>query len=568
MNKTPGPRDFLWLCLFVIFITLQPFFLEHEIIMMETGIHLPAINVLFHGALPYRDFFFLRGPLELYVPALMIWAGGMNMIFLPVFYYLGTVATLLFCVLIGRYLFRSRWIFYLMVVVLVARTFPRIAYYYWGGMRYAVGFAALSFGLLYFKTQKKRWMFVAGIISALALLTSLESGVCTVAAFVGALGFAWVFQPEQRKHTLQAIGQYVLGLFLIITPYLAYLAVTDALKPFLETMYTVVRFNHVAYPGEYGAKPETLQDWFLAFWPGSRYFKYLTPAFCFLFFAGYIVQEIRRKRLSNTHVFLVGMAVYGLILYLAAFRKIEGHHFEMALQAEKFLLFFLFEEMFFFFQSVKAKQKLQLKLLALGETGLNWQKAKLLAINFIFFAFVISSLGFSIQRFERRFTVVKWVKKNIFHQRVEGISLLEKEETEVLRLKRADGMIVPRWQAQEIREVVRFLEDNTRSDEPVFTYPELGNFNFWADRPFVGRFPIATFTWMSDPWHRELLADFQKTRPRYVIMTNLGHRTFPDKWYFRNPQNRERFNTFTKLILDNYEPVKAFESVSIYKRKM
>jgi len=50
-------------------------------------------------------------------------------------------------------------------------------------------------------------------------------------------------------------------------------------------------------------------------------------------------------------------------------------------------------------------------------------------------------------------------------------------------------------------------------------------------------------------------------------MTNLGHRTFPDAWYFRNPNNRQRFEQFTDLILKNYEPVKTFESVSIYRLK-
>ena len=83
----------------------------------------------------------------------------------------------------------------------------------------------------------------------------------------------------------------------------------------------------------------------------------------------------------------------------------------------------------------------------------------------------------------------------------------------------------------------------------------------------MGRFPIATFSWMDERWHEELIADFKKAAPRYVIMTNLGHRTFPKEWYFRNTNNITKFNAMTGLILDNYRPIKTFESVSLYERQ-
>src|SRR3990167_10912256 len=94
MNKKPKPFDAFVLICFVAFITFQPFLLHHEIIMMETGIHLPGISALFHGAIPYKDFLYFRGPLELYVPAFLMRLFGDNMIWLPIFYYAGTILTL------------------------------------------------------------------------------------------------------------------------------------------------------------------------------------------------------------------------------------------------------------------------------------------------------------------------------------------------------------------------------------------------------------------------------------------------------------------------------------------
>ena len=121
--------DLCFLSGFVVFITFQPYLFHHEIIMMETGIHLPGIRALLNGAVPYRDFLYFRGPLELYVPAFMMKVFGANMVWLPVFYYVGTVLTLVFAVLLAGQLYRTCFVMYLMVPVLVARAFPRVSFY-------------------------------------------------------------------------------------------------------------------------------------------------------------------------------------------------------------------------------------------------------------------------------------------------------------------------------------------------------------------------------------------------------------------------------------------------------
>ena len=177
MNKKPSLLDFVLLCAFVVFITFQPYYLHHEIIMMETGIHLPVINALFHGAVPYRDVFFLRGPLELYVPTIMMFFFGKNSMLLPTFFYIGTVLTLLAGVLLAQQLYRTRFIFYIMVAVFVARTFPRVSYYYWGGLRYFIGLASLYLAIQCFKKNRLSFMFAAGVCSALSFLTTIEAGV-------------------------------------------------------------------------------------------------------------------------------------------------------------------------------------------------------------------------------------------------------------------------------------------------------------------------------------------------------------------------------------------------------
>src|SRR3989338_1857741 len=152
--------------------------------MLETGIHLPCIQVLFEGKIFYKDFLYWRGPLELLVPYWMMNVFGKNMIWLPVFYYFFTVMTLCAGLMCAFLILRTRFIFYLFIPVLIARTFPRVSFYYWGGLRYAVGLLAVFCAIQYFRTKKYGWIYAAGSLCALSFWTTLEAGFSTVGSIV------------------------------------------------------------------------------------------------------------------------------------------------------------------------------------------------------------------------------------------------------------------------------------------------------------------------------------------------------------------------------------------------
>jgi len=551
MLQTPTLKDALLLCVFAIVITLQPFFLHREILMMETGIHLPVINAVLNGEVLYRDVFFLRGPLELYIPTLMMNWLGANMAALPLFYYIGTVLALFACIFIGKNLYTSRLTLYLMVPVFIGRTFPRVSYNYWGGMRYALGLAALLCLIIFLKNQRKRWIIATGIISALALLTTVESGLCAIIAVVCALVLSLFIQKQKFKHVLKTAGDYFIGMAIIIVPYFLYLLSTGSLLAFIDTHYTVATNMLGTFIAPPGNAPETITQFLGGLWPSSRYFKFMTPVFCYLFLLGYLIYQWKNKTWKWETTAISTIAVYGIILYIGSFRLIEGHHFEMALQPEKILLFFLLERFVFFMR---------------GKAGHGKKKAIKGLYYFVIFAFIGSSIGYAIQRYNHRFVAFKIVRNKVFN-RQEDLRPLKGREVQTLNFTRAYGLTVPSWQADELEAVTRFLIDHTRAGEVVFTYPELGNFNFLADRPFVGRFPIATAAWFKEDWVKEYTQELKSLRPKYVVMTKLGHPTFPADWYFRNPKNEQYFNEMTGYILKNYSRIKSYQTVEIYKLK-
>ena len=553
MNKDslPSPHilDWISLSLFTLFITAQPFYLQHEIIMMDTGIHLPALNALLRGLIPYKDFIFWRGPLELYIPGIMMKIFGAQTFLLPTFFIIGSVLTLIVAAFLAFQIYRTRLMFYLFIPVLVARTFPRVSYYYWGGLRYFIGLLALVCALQAFKKRRPGFFLAAGVISALSLLTTIEAGSAAILAIGAGIVVSGVFKIENRSFILRCLGNYFLSLGLILGIYILYLLKTGSLNAYLDITLGVPK-TLIVLMDTRGNYPGNFWSFIYALIPGTKFFKFMTPFYGHLIIWGYLVYRLRKGNLNWEIPVLAMISIYGLILFFASFRAIEGHHFEMALQPEKILLFFLFERGYLFVKN-----------------NLNW---KVYALRLLIMVFILSSLGYAFGRYNHRFTALKLLRYSLFHQdkKIDELKPLYGEPVKELTIDRLKFMTVPLWQAEEIEGVVKFIQEHTIPTEPIFCYPEVGNFAFWADRPLVGRFSVGTFAWVQDKWQRELVEDFKKARPKYVIMTHVGHKTFPAAIYFRWPENIRKFKEVTELILNNYTPVKSFESVAIYERKI
>ena len=69
----PRNIDLFILSLFMVAVTWQPYFMNGRINFFETGLYLPGIQSILNGEIPYRDFFHLRGPFELYLDSVSAW---------------------------------------------------------------------------------------------------------------------------------------------------------------------------------------------------------------------------------------------------------------------------------------------------------------------------------------------------------------------------------------------------------------------------------------------------------------------------------------------------------------
>ncbi|OGX38763.1 MAG: hypothetical protein A3C36_00815 [Omnitrophica WOR_2 bacterium RIFCSPHIGHO2_02_FULL_52_10] len=554
-QKLLGPpryRDVFVLALFTILITWHPYFADGKINIFEVGLYLPGIQSVLSGEIPFRDFFHLRGPFELYMPAFLMKLFGAHIKVLYAYFYFGTVLGLILCILIAKELLKTRYILYLMAPVLIGRTFPRVVFTYWGGMRYALGLLALWFVVKFFQRNKPGWMFGAGVVSAAALFTSIEMGVYPFIGALAALSVSRILKIQEAKLIVQGLAGYIIGFGFIAVPFVIYMAWHAALVPYLDAVWTIVtRMQKVIDPHFVSVYPGNLTEAVVAMTnPGHTNFKHMTPAYLYIFIAVYLLLRLKKKALAREDLMVICLGVYGFIMYNTGFRGIWAAQFEMALQPEKILLFFMFEV--FLFAAMAKRRELLPALKAMP--SLKWysrQKWALYVCNVFMFVLLGSSIGYPLQRFNHRFFAFKFVRDKIAGKDTARLRPLAKEEARTADLKRASGILLPAVQAQELEVVAAFAAGHIKEDEVMFTYPELGTYNFFAGRRFFGKFPISTFTWFNDRWHAEYMAELKSSRPKFAVVQKEISQNWKDVYLALEP-NREKYKDVMDFIQSEY----------------
>ncbi len=557
--KSPTRLDLIILSAFAVLITFNPYYLNRETDIFELGLYLPGINALMHGAVPYRDFFHLRGPLDLYMPALLMKVFKPHVAVLCAYFYFGNVLCLVLTVFIARELLKTRCMFYLMVPAMVARTFPRVMFPFWGGMRYAFGLMAMWCLIKFFKNHRPPWMLGAGIISSLGLLTSIEIGIYALVGIIAALSVGWFLKIYERRTMIKAAGMYGLGIAIVMGPWILYALTQHAFIPYVnDALAVILKMQKVIDPHAASVYPHNFAEAFTAMTnPWSINFKQMTPSYVYLAVLVYLGWRFKKHTFGPIETCLLALSIYGFIMYNTAFRGIWTAHFEMALMPEKILYFFLGETLVLFVWSNRERW---------------WPKfpggiqAKNAILCFILLALFISSTAYAITRYNHRFFAFQFIRNVLQGKNTFPLERTGGNDTKTLDIERARGIPVPSGQAEEIEAVVGFLKRHSAPRDIVVLFPELGVYNFLADRPFLGRFPITTFSWFDDRWYEEFLGQLKSGRARYIFV----QKQMQEGWklvYFAWKPNQHKYDQMISAVQKNYAVSAETPLCYIYARK-
>jgi len=561
-SQRPKIIDALILSLFVVLVTLRPFFLHGEMNLFEVGLYLPAVDALLQNKMIFRDVFYLRGPFDIYMIAMLMKVFSPHVSVLYSYFYFGNVLSLVLCVWIAKELLCSRYMFYLFVPVLIGRTFPRVVFMFWGGMRYAFGLMALYCAVKFFNHLKLVWMFWVGIFASLSLFTSIEMGVFVIAGTCGAILFSRIFHLHERKFLGKSLFAFCVGMGFIAIPYLMYLVLSGAFIPYVEAVSTVLFRMGYHFRVDSLSLLEALHAMVT---PTSKHFRHLTPAYTYLFLLFFGILAFKRKKLTSKHCAIAFVAVYGFVMYVAAFRNISGSQFEMALQPEKILLFFMLEVTFFAFLNKKHALIANVKQ-AVGVKWYDNRRLRIYFLNFCFVALFNSSVCYALNRYQKRFVSFQYVRDRVLGRDTKYLRPWAKVPSRALTIERAKGMIVPVAQADQLERLIRFLEKETGKNESILMYPEMGTEYFLANRPFVGRFPVGTFTWFRNQWHKEYLQEILLTKPRVAVINTQPGAWFEDI-YLQVPENRRYYDEILDIVQQEYVWQRRISNLDIYRHR-
>jgi len=531
------PKDIFFLFLLALLLLWQPSYSHQELNLFEWGLYLPGIDAVSQGQVPYRDFFHLRGPFELYAPAFFMKMFGFRADVLAAYFYFGTVLTILVAVLIAYELIQQRVLLYSFVLIIVTRTFPRVVFTCWGGMRYAWGLLAVWCLIRYCKTNRPGWLMAAGCLAAIGLLTSIEIGVIALAALM-------VLMALDREHRRKS-WIFLSGFLLMALPYGMYLLGQNAWGSFLQAQWVVVTNMQKTFL-QLDRIPNTIPMFLHAiFFPLDKSFYQMTPMYSYMFFFSlYFWRMFNRKITAIDQASLV-VAVYGLLLFLTGFRNLWASEYEMSLQPEKIVLFYLLGQFITWAGQRFARFK--------------WMGLVLLA------AVILSTAIYTTGRFKTRFYKFSWVCELLQGKDEAKREIINGSPVRPIDLPRLKHMTVPVWQATDLEELNRFVNEHVAAHETVWVYPELGCLHFLLDRPWVGRFPMVNLCWMDEGWFTDYEATLLQHPPRYAIVSKMKEFYFNPN-FFKVRANRVKHERMMQFLNNHYVIETQTPSYLVYRR--
>ena len=242
------------------------------------------------------------------------------------------------------------------------------------------------------------------------------------------------------------------------------------------------------------SSPRTVMGFLQAIAPGSHNFKYMTPLYCFLLITGILAWRYRRNSFGSLEFALVNLLVYALVLYLEAFRIIEGGQFETALQVEKILYFFT------------------IQVAAL------WLLSRYRVATVVFLTgLLVLSWGYALDRYYKRFPALTIIRSHFDHK-FYAKQKANKDASRLLTFDRASGVRTSLQQAQVLGSVVSIVQHYTGAQDKIFVYPDMGSYYFFCERGFVGQFPVGTLAWMREDWHQGLMQSLNAQMPKVIVL--------------------------------------------------
>ncbi len=548
---------------FIIFLLAFNVNSFHGVIdALESGQYLSCINAIFHGKVPYRDFIPPVGPLFIWILSAVLFLLGKTIYALRLYFLVATIVVYIILYFFGQSLYRWRISAYILPIIALVETFNPFWASRWAGYsRMGAGLFGLFLQVLYIKKKKPLYLFFSGAAAGFALLYGIDSGISLIVCGILACFLITLYEPNGHlKGDVIKICRrgiiFCLGLVSVLAPFTIYMALNKAFLPYLEGTYLIMRYHIPAWQTQYPSFIESFKHYNSNLWSFfiSDEFRIYMPRLFYFFVIIYIIYAFKNKKAITESMVMLLITVYGILSYKSGCRVVRDTQFDAGLIPLLLLLVYFMEKSFLFLSSN-------------SRNFIKWDRLKT-----VWFGALVAILGFAfssayITASHKRvyYSWSNWLKYQKQKDKIIPVYTFLKRKDDVplvaSSLERIGSILVNEDEARQVEAVTEYIKNNTLRDEPIFTFPEHGLYNFLADRPAVTRFYIAVYAHTANKWKKELLFDLRDNPPRYVIYShslsyiakNIGRKN-------------ELLPDAIRFILENYYLEKSFGQIGIYRK--
>ncbi len=554
--------DYVIAPLCILLILFDPNFVHGLIDFLESGQYLSWANGILHGKTPYKDFFILFGPFQIYIISFVLLLFGKTLAVLRTYFYINYLLSFLTVYFLARTVCKKRLFVYAAVVACLVEVSQPFWAARWDFGRMGLGMAILLLLAIFIKRKDMKLLFACGILSCISVFYTLDIGVIGIFTTVVSLGaYSCISSdPALRKigAFLRYLAWYASGALLVAIPFFLFLLSQGALLVYLKTVLYIIPKYHMAVWGQhapsFGEAFRGVSS--LSTLIGNPLVKIYIPLFIYPAVFFYLIFVGLKKKWDEETVVVFAIFVYGAFAYRTSFRAIMGPQFQVALPPLIILISFFLAKGWNLIASTYGN----LRKNTASSAGI----IKALCAVMLFVC-VTTYFVASPKRYYGTFK--GWTRYQEVKQFLIGTYSMPiamgKAGLVRSQIPRVGDILIPEWEERVAGDVVKYIESNAATGDEVFCFPEHGLYNFLADRPAPGRFYIPGFAWTTKEWQEELLGSLIAKPPKIVVystsLSNMARSI---------GRNEELLPEVSRFIREKYREAARYGDVIIYEKNL
>lgn len=517
-----SPIIYFFLLPIVFYFLLYNPGLHERIDLLHEGEHLDPCQKIMEGQKPYKDFYVLHGLLhDVFLPYLGVKIFGATLegyrkfhsameagLLAPV----GYLAYYFLCLI----LFKRRFTACLAMLFL----FCTVGFKDISG-RHIFAILTVASIMSFIDNEKPAKLVAAGVLSAIALIYSIEFGITTVMAISVFLVF-YRFLVNRKSPPYYAC--YLLSFLIGFAPFLFYLIKNGALGPYLQMTF---RDSILLRPYIWG-KP----------YVADHEIQYIS-IFIYAVFALWHLRNILCRYYTKTVLKSIAVLICGILYFIHALITPDSWHIKsvsflafisLLIPAESFLIY--------------------IKNIFIHNRKLLWQRYFIYNIVSLLCVVIIS--GWFIDKFSPKDMILDLAGKirNAYTVPKDGVRL---------GLGRVGDMVMrDEKNSRKIEAIVKFIQQNTEEGSYIYAFGNIGLYYFLTERKNPTRYALTIYA-SSREMQEEVVRDLIKYKPDYIISE--------EDTVFETVKNTERFPVIWSYIKKNYYSVFKYDETSILKYK-